>query len=669
MGQINKYFAGEDVSGFWIGVVEGRQDPLELGRVQVRIYGVHNPSLSEVPTADLPWAQIIQGMNGKQLSTPKESDLAFGIWLDGSKQLPLMLGIIPGIETNAPSTGSGFHDLRSQTTIALAPKVPVARTYNTDGSGITITEANTADPAVLESLRHPNADELNQSSISGVGSYQNLANTVINARKNNLDNGVISANGVQWSEPYPAYNPEYPYDIATVTESGHVIEYDDTPGHERIHIAHRTGSFVEWYPSGTVVEKITKSNYKIVMADDYVHVMGKVAVTVDGDAYIRIKGDTILETGGKLSANVAGDMNFSVGGNFNVQAQNINLSALESATLIGDQVYATGQTSADITSGKTTIGSDGDLNLSAGGNLNAQGTTLNLLASGLAAMMGASVGISGSVQIDGLTSVNEGAPTASGADTATAGQATGIPNGMAALKKNDVTVAPEDVPIPLDINKVQLDPITGSAYIQRLFLVPGPNNTVANNNLLTPDANASTNTANCQFDMSTKTVLGPAATWSISDNGLALIEAAEGFAKVTSPNMVTAYPDPATGGEPLTIGYGTTAAALGSPITSGMTISRAIALDYLGTCVENVFLPVLQRSITVPITQNMLDSLLSLLYNIGSNNFLKSSILKNINEQNWCAAGNAFLLWNKAGGNVLPGLTTRRAKERALFLT
>jgi lysozyme len=670
MATINKWFSGEDFQGFFTGVVESRQDPLELGRVQVRIYGVHNPSLAEIPSSDLPWAPIIQGENGKSFSTPKESEVVFGVWLDGSKQMPLVIGVLPGIESNPPNVGSGFHDLRPESVIALAPKVPVSRVYNTDGSGIVINEANTADPAVLESLRHPNADELNQPTVSGVARYQNLANTVIAARKNNLDKNVVSANNYRWSEPYPAYNPEYPYDNATVTESGHVIEYDDTPGSERIHIAHRSGSFMEWYPTGTKVEKITRSRYTIVMGDDNIHVMGRVAITVDSDAYIRVKGDVILESGGKMTANVAGDVDFSVGGSFNVQAKSVNLSADEDATLIGDQVFVTGQNSIDVSSGVTTIGSGGDLNMNAGGDFNAQGSDVNLLASGQAALTGATVGISGAVQIAELISVNQGAPTASGAGSPQAGAAAGIPGGMAALTKNTGVAPPEEVPIPFDITEVQLDPVTGVAYVQRQFLVPGANNTVANNNLITPDANtANVNTSNCTYDASTKTFITNQSQFAITQNGLALIQSAEGFAKVVSPNMVTAYPDPATGGEPLTIGYGTTAVAIGKPVTLGELISRETAQEYLTDAVNNEFLPILQQTVTVGLTQNMIDACLSLIYNIGPNNWKKSSVLKFINQQQWCKAGNAFLLWNKGGGEVLPGLTTRRNNERALFLT
>jgi lysozyme len=662
MTQLNKYFSGEDTFQWFIGVVESRQDPMELGRLQVRIFGVHNPALTEVPSVDLPWAVVLQGTSGKAFSTPKESDVVVGFFLDSSKQVPCIWGVVPGIETNPPNLGSGFHDLRPESVIALAPKVPAGRTYSTDGSGIKIDEANVADPAVLESLRHPNADELNQPSISGVSRYQNLANTVIAARKANLDKNVPIAGGGQWSEPYPAYNPEYPYDVATVTESGHVFELDDTPGSERIHAAHRSGSFYEYYPTGTLVEKITKSRYTIVMADDYVHVMGDVNLTVGAGVYIKVAGDAVIEVGNDASMNVAGDFNTSVGGGFNVKAQSINLEAEEDITLISDTQFLTAAATLDITSAATTFGSDGDMNITGSGHVNMQAATLNLLATEQAALTGATVGISGLIQLDQLVSVNQGAPSAGGASTPASGQSAGLPGAIAKGTPNTGEADPEVVPVPYDIQRVTLDAYTGTSYVQQQFLQPGANNT-----MVAPTAPA--NTAACQYDASTKTFLSPPSSWAISENGLGLIQSFEGFAKVTSPNMATAYPDPATGGEPITIGYGTTAVAIGQPITLGEMISRATAQSYLETAINTNFLPTLQQAITVPLTQNMIDACLSLIYNIGPGNFLKSSVRTFANQQNWCAAGNAFLLWNKAAGQVVAGLTSRRTQERALFLT
>jgi GH24 family phage-related lysozyme (muramidase) len=664
MSQITKYFSGESVFNWFIGVVESRQDPLELGRLQVRIFGTHNPALTEIPSADLPWAVMVQGLSGKSFSTPKESDVVCGFFLDESKQVPCIWGVIPGIETNPPSTGSGFHDLRPESVIALAPKVPAGRTYNTDGSGISIQEANVANTAVLESLRHPNADELNQPSISGVGRYQNLANTVIQARKSNLDMNVPIAGGGFWSEPYPAYNPEYPYDNATVTESGHIFELDDTPGFERIHLAHRTGTYKEWFPTGTEVQKITKSRYTIVMADDFLHVMGDVNLTVSSGCNIKVVGDAVIEVGNNLSVNVAGDFDASVGGDFNIKATNINLQAEDDITLFSGTQHFTASDSIDATSGATTIGSDGDLNLAAGGNFNAQGVALNLLAEAQAALTGATVGISGVVQINGLASVNQGAPTATGASSPASGSPAGLPGAIAEGTPNTGEADPEVVPVPLNIQRVTLDAFTGTSFLQQQFLKPG-----ANASMVVPDSNTVANTSNCTFDASTKTFLGAPSTWAISENGLALIQGFEGFATVVSPNMVTAYVDPVTGGQPITIGYGTTAVAIGQPVTLGELISRATAQEFLETAITNNFLPTIQKTITGQITQNMLDAMLSLCYNIGPGNFTKSSVRKFVNQGNYCAAGNAFTLWNKAAGQVVAGLTSRRNAERTFFLT
>ena len=73
--------------------------------------------------------------------------------------------------------------------------------------------------------------------------------------------------------------------------------------------------------------------------------------------------------------------------------------------------------------------------------------------------------------------------------------------------------------------------------------------------------------------------------------------------------------------------------------------------------------------VKVDLTQNEFDALVSLIYNIGAGNFQKSTLLKVLNQEKYDAAANQFLRWNKAGGNVLAGLTKRREHERELFLT
>ena len=86
--------------------------------------------------------------------------------------------------------------------------------------------------------------------------------------------------------------PVYPYNKVTQTESGHVIEIDDTLGVERIAVEHRSGTFHEIHPDGSQVTRIVNDNYTVVCKDDEVWIGGKVNVTVGGDAKISVSGQT-----------------------------------------------------------------------------------------------------------------------------------------------------------------------------------------------------------------------------------------------------------------------------------------------------------------------------------------------------------------------------------------
>jgi hypothetical protein len=118
-------FIGKDGFNWWVGVVENRMDPLQLGRCQVRIFGHHTENKQLLPTEDLPWAQASLPTNSSQLfSAPKEGEYVTGFFADGqSSQAPIMTGVLPGLK---PSTGgdSGFQDPRTPEQIAAAPKPP-----------------------------------------------------------------------------------------------------------------------------------------------------------------------------------------------------------------------------------------------------------------------------------------------------------------------------------------------------------------------------------------------------------------------------------------------------------------------------------------------------------------------------------------------------------------
>ncbi len=135
--------------------------------------------------------------------------------------------------------------------------------------------------------------------------------------------------------------------------------------------------------------------------------------------------------------------------------------------------------------------------------------------------------------------------------------------------------------------------------------------------------------------------------------GLALIKQFEG-------RELTAYKCPA---DVWTIGYGST----GPHVKPGMTITESEAEQLLRDDLDRFEASVAR---CVPnATQNEFDAMVSLAFNIGTAGFERSSVLKRLLAGDKAGAADAFLMWNKAGGRVLAGLTRRRQAERELFLS
>lgn len=147
-----------------------------------------------------------------------------------------------------------------------------------------------------------------------------------------------------------------------------------------------------------------------------------------------------------------------------------------------------------------------------------------------------------------------------------------------------------------------------------------------------------------------------------SPSGRAAIAAREGV-------VLTAYKDSAG---ILTIGVGHTSAAGPPKVTAGMRITAKEAGEILSRDLAAVEADV-NRMISVPLNQNEFDALVSLVFNIGSGAFQKSTLRRKLNAGDRAGAADQFLVWNKItkGGKKveLKGLTTRRQAERKQFLT
>jgi hypothetical protein len=312
---------------WWIGIVENRADPLSIGRCQVRIHNWHTDDKNLIPTTDLPWAQPLMPVNGTAPMSLKEGDTVMGFFLDGSDgQFPIIMGFLNGIPGAAMPNVKGFTDPRTPTQLINAPRKPESVTYTDNGQGVTVTEFSAAE-------RNPYI--IDESTLSRLTTGQNTNNTFVQTRKDNRIQDVsTSVEDQKWSEPETKYGAVYPYNKAIETESGHIFELDDTPGKERIQLAHRTGSFVEYYPDGSKVTKVVKNNYQIVMADDNVLIMGVCNVTINGKARLYIKSDYDMKVDGNMNVTVKGNMTTEVtgttshtsDGNYSVVAPRIDLN-------------------------------------------------------------------------------------------------------------------------------------------------------------------------------------------------------------------------------------------------------------------------------------------------------------------------------------------------------
>lgn len=127
-----------------------------------------------------------------------------------------------------------------------------------------------------------------------------------------------------------------------------------------------------------------------------------------------------------------------------------------------------------------------------------------------------------------------------------------------------------------------------------------------------------------------------------------------------------AYPDPGTGSEPITIGYGHTTAAGPPSVHLGMTITQELGETILRSDLKKTCATV-AGAVKKKITDNQFGAMVSLCFNIGAGNFLKSTLLKKVNAGDFAGASIEFAKWNKAAGKVMAGLTKRRAAEAALF--
>ena len=147
-----------------------------------------------------------------------------------------------------------------------------------------------------------------------------------------------------------------------------------------------------------------------------------------------------------------------------------------------------------------------------------------------------------------------------------------------------------------------------------------------------------------------------AKEFSTSSAGVDLIKDFEGYRSEAYQDSVGVW----------TIGYGTIKYPSGERVKKGDVVNEAEAEIYLRHHLE-IFERALHLHVKAPINQNQFDALVCWTYNLGETNLRRSTMLKELNKQNYDEVPEQMKRWNRAGGKILRGLVRRREAEAELF--
>jgi hypothetical protein len=220
------------------------------------------------------------------------------------------------------------------------------------------------DPAgnYLPSTNNTNASNaaLNNSALSGIQGFQDpnkqypkpdytgvsdinklavgdISHKSFNIKKNRKIDNIQLANSKQtWNEPDSAYGAGYPYNQVTETEAGHLIELDSTPGAERIHVFHKTGTYIEIDVNGSMVRKTVGDNYEVIDHNNFVYVKGAQCLTVEGKTSILVKDDAKIQVEGDLSVTSHGNTLVQSAGQTSIISENLRITAAKSFSLVSE---------------------------------------------------------------------------------------------------------------------------------------------------------------------------------------------------------------------------------------------------------------------------------------------------------------------------------------------
>ena len=356
---------------WFTGVIEDIDDPMEMGRYRVRCYGYHNDDKTEtgIPTEDLPWAMTMLPVTSASMSGIGQSatGLLRGTWVVGffrdgtNAQDPVIMGSIPSITSRPVDYSKGFSDpterYPSNTKNADEPPIagkPTKLNPNDENSpeedfGLHLNMPDTPISAQVKEEKYKQGFSYTEKK-SLRESYDPKITVAEKVRAPEKEGTLPAA---EWAFPPidDVMTPTYPQNHVTAyerandaNEAGHIVEYDVTPGKERISTIHRTGTYTEVTPIGDKTEVIVGTNYRVVAKGENVYIEGGCNLTIDGGCNTKIIGDWNVQVTGNKFEHIGGEHVHKVDKNQTIDidgAQNIHIQKNATEHIVGDLTQTT----------------------------------------------------------------------------------------------------------------------------------------------------------------------------------------------------------------------------------------------------------------------------------------------------------------------------------------
>ena len=384
----------------FFGIVEDIDDPRQLGRVRVRVFGVHSPSVADIKTEDLPWAPVLTPTTSSSNSgigtTPRIlcGSLVMLTFLDEDKQHPFIMGTVPS-------------EIKEYF-------------INFDGSDVKRGNDNFGfqDPDNV----YPTSEYVNENDLPKLS--------------RSVDNEFVRTQHTSTNELFDITEPEdirsnhqYPHNQVRQSTTGHYEEWDDTPGNERINTQHKSGTFEEIRPDGTKVTKIVNEQFEIVTSNDTVWIGGNCNVHIEGNNNIYVKQNQNLTIDENQNTVIHKSQNITID-----ESRTTNIGQNESLTIGQNRTTDVGQNET------VTIGGNSDVNISGSSNITV-GSTTNLKSGSSVTIDTPSTTITGTLQVTG-SQTNSSTITASG-------EVTGNGIKLSTHKHTGVTSGPSTTGTPI----------------------------------------------------------------------------------------------------------------------------------------------------------------------------------------------------------------------------